>query len=191
MANTSGKEWVNSLRSFDRKLARAIYLVCTVFLAAIMAIIFFAVICRFVIHYSTPWTEEFTRFSFIAMSFLGMGACLTMNEHIEIDVFSAIAHKIKNLDKRYIFYKIDDIFRYLFIGGLGSYLMYLYIDYTMKQYKMNQISAGLHLPMWILYVVLTVGFALLIIHCIINIIVIIGNYEAVRGNASIKGEFES
>ncbi len=184
---SNSKKWVTTLNSFDRKLANVVEVICTFILVFILAIIFMAVICRFILHYSTPWSEEATRFSFIAMSFLGMGSCLTKDEHIEIDVFAALASKIKNIDTKYLVYKIDDIFRYGFIGGLGGYLLYMYIDYTIKQHKMNQISAGLHLPMWILYAVLTAGFALLVIHCILKLVIIIGDYKAVRTKESLEG----
>ena len=190
MGKASTKAWVNALGSFNQKLANTIFFICTILFIGVMVVIFIAVIGRFLLHFSTPWSEEFTRFSFIALSFLGMGAALAMNEHIEIDVFTALANKIKNIEKKWLFYKIDDLFRYLFLGGLGSFLMYMYFDYTIKQQKMNQISAGLQLPMWILYVALTAGFALLVIHCVINIIMIIGDYETVRSRDSLKGENE-
>ena len=183
----NSKKWVSTLHSFDRKLANVVEIICTFMLVAIMAVIFMAVICRFILHYSTPWSEEFTRFGFIAMAFLGMGSCLTKNEHIEIDVFAALANKIKNIDKRYLIYKIDDLFRFGFIGGLGGYLLYMYTDYTMKQHKMNQVSAGLHLPMWILYAVLTVAFALLVVHCIMKFVIILGDYKIVRTKESLEG----
>ena len=177
------KSWPENLHSFDQKLATIVEYLCAIVLAAVMTVIFIAVLCRFVFHYSTPWSEELTRFSFIAMSFLGMGACLTKNEHIEIDVFTALVNKIKNPAKR-----IDDFFRYLFIGGLGGYLLYMYFDYTIKQQMMNQISAGLHLPMWILYAILTAAFVLLLIHCVTNLILVITHYSVIRSEESMKGE---
>lgn len=183
----NSKKWVKTLNSFDQTLANVVEYICTFMLVAIMAVIFMAVICRFILHYSTPWSEEFTRFSHIAMAFLGMGACLTKNEHIEIDVFAALANKIKNIDKKYLVYKLDDLFRFVFIGGLGGYLLYMYTDYTIKQHKMNQVSAGLHLPMWMLYTVLTCGFALLVIHCVMKIVIILGDYSVVRTKESLEG----
>lgn len=183
----NSKKWVRTLNSFDQTLANVVEIICTFMLVAIMAVIFMAVICRFILHYSTPWSEEFTRFMHIAMAFLGMGSCLTKNEHIEIDVFAALANKIKNIDTRYLVYKIDDIFRFGFIGGMGGYLLYMYIDYTIKQHKMNQVSAGLHLPMWMLYTVLTIGFVLLVIHCVLKIAIIIGDYKVVRTKESLEG----
>lgn len=187
MKENAKNSWPARLHSFDQKLATAVEYICAIVLAAIMAVIFMAVLCRFVFHYSTPWSEELTRFSFIAMSFLGMGACLTKNEHIEIDVFTALANKIKDPAKKYKAYRIDDFFRYLFIGGLGSYLLYMYSDYTMKQHMMNQISAGLHLPMWILYAILTAGFVLLVLHCIMNLIFVVTHYEVIRSEESMEG----
>lgn len=179
------KKWVVSLNNFDKGLATVFEYICTFMLIACIGVILMAVFCRFVIHFSTPWSEEFTRFTWIAMAFLGMGACLTKNEHIEIDVFAAIARKVKDLDKRYLLYKADDLFRYIFIGGLGGVLFKMYFVYTVKQKMMNQISAGLHLPMWILYVALTVGFFMLVLHCITNIIMIIGDYKVVRDKSTI------
>lgn len=188
MNKKTQKSWTENLHSFDQKLATIVEYLCAIVLTAVMTVIFIAVLCRFVFHYSTPWSEELTRFSFIAMSFLGMGACLTKNEHIEIDVFTALVNKIKNPAKKYRVYRIDDFFRYLFIGGLGGYLLYMYFDYTIKQKMMNQISAGLHLPMWILYAILTAAFILLFIHCIMNLILIITHYSVIRSEESMKGE---
>lgn len=187
MKEKANKSWATSLYSFDRKMVNIMEYVCALMLAVIMLVIFITVLCRFVFHYSTPWSEEFTRFSFIAMSFLGMGACLTKGEHIEIDVFAAMANKIKNIDKKYIAYKIDDLFRYFVIGGMGTYLLYMYFDYTIKQKMMNQISAGMHLPMWILYAVLTFAFVLLVVHCLFNLILIVKDYSLVRSKESLEG----
>ncbi|MGN1413593.1 MAG: TRAP transporter small permease [Anaerovoracaceae bacterium] len=187
MKDKASKKWAVCLHSFDTKLATVTEYVCAIMLAVIMAVMFVAVLCRFIFEYSTPWSEELTRFTFIAMAFLGLGACLTKNEHIEIDVFAALANKIKNINMKYIVYKIDDLFKFVFIGGLGAYLLYMYFDYTVKQKMMNQISAGLHLPMWILYAVLTFAFVLLLVHCLINLVLIIADYSVVRTKESLEG----
>ena len=52
---------------------------------------------------------------------------------------------------------------------------------------MNQVSAGLHLPMWMLYSVLTFGFVLLVTHCVLKFIIILGDYSVVRTKESLEG----
>jgi len=179
------KKWVVSLNKFDKGLANIEEIICTIMLLACICVIMMAVVCRFILKYSTPWSEEFTRFMWISMAFFGMGCCLTNNEHIEIDIFSAVMKNVKDLDKRLLIYRIDDLFKYLFIGVLGGWLLLQYINYTTKQFAMNQISAGLHLPMGYLYALLTVGFFLLTLHCILNIIIIIGDYSVLRTKEDI------
>lgn len=76
-------EWLDrlfqGLRSANRAVLIALY-------AVIIAVCFLAVIFRYVLNDSLTWAEEFSRYLFIAMVFLGAAYVVPENGHLRMDV---------------------------------------------------------------------------------------------------------
>jgi TRAP-type C4-dicarboxylate transport system permease small subunit len=54
-------------------------------LASMVLVVFAQVFCRYVLLDSPPWTEEFSRFNFIWLSFMGAVAVFRRKAHLVID----------------------------------------------------------------------------------------------------------
>jgi TRAP-type C4-dicarboxylate transport system permease small subunit len=65
----------------------AIKIICRIFIGAIVAIIFYAVIMRYVFHRPPAWSEESSRFMFIWMIMLSTVLVTHEQSHIQITVF--------------------------------------------------------------------------------------------------------
>jgi C4-dicarboxylate transporter DctM subunit len=88
MAGTSSARhysgWLNGVRSaFDKLLER----VCVVLLIILLITALLQVFCRYVLSASPKWTEEFARWTFVWMIFLGMAVAVHRDAHVRIDMF--------------------------------------------------------------------------------------------------------
>jgi len=66
---------------------KALNLICRIFVAAIVAIIFYSVIMRYVFLRPPPWAEELSRFIFIWIIMLGAVLVTREQSHIEFVLF--------------------------------------------------------------------------------------------------------
>jgi TRAP-type C4-dicarboxylate transport system permease small subunit len=76
-------EWLDRL---FRGLRRANRAVLIALYAVIIAVCFLAIIFRYALNNSLTWAEEFSRYLFIAMVFLGAAYVVPENGHLRMDV---------------------------------------------------------------------------------------------------------
>ena len=60
-------------------------LICTVFVGAIVLVLFYAVVMRYVFHMPPAWSIEASRFMFLWLVMFGAALVTRENSHIEID----------------------------------------------------------------------------------------------------------
>ncbi|WP_318614615.1 TRAP transporter large permease subunit [Sporosarcina sp. YIM B06819] len=108
----------------------------------------------------TTWTEEISRYIFIAVSFLGASLAIKKRESIQVN---AIVKRLpKNIQSSISL--ANTIFMLYF-----SYIMIRYgIELITFQFDMNQLSPALGVPMAVPYSAVPIGFALIILRLFQN-----------------------
>jgi TRAP-type C4-dicarboxylate transport system permease small subunit len=73
---------VDNVLNFVEKILE---LICTVFVGAIVLVLFYAVVMRYVFHMPPAWSIEASRFMFLWLVMFGAALVTRENSHIEID----------------------------------------------------------------------------------------------------------
>lgn len=110
------------------------------------------IIMRYIFHASMSWPEEACRYMWIASTCFSLGYVTKNNSALKVDVVMTILPK--KISK--FLGMIIDIFLLILHG-----YMTVYSFITMQMIiRSGQLSPAMRMPMWILYLILTVGFAL-------------------------------
>ncbi len=135
-----------------RKAQRATVMLLAFILAAMMCVIFLQTFTRYVVFYSLPWSEEVSRYLFVALVCLGINVGVTDNLMIRIDNIDAFLSK-----RMKWFFEIGRLAVELFAS-----VMLLAGSFDMIAIGKFQKSPALRIPMNMLYGVMALGFALAI-----------------------------
>ncbi len=139
-------------KAYD-KFLDAINGVTGVVLALLCGIVFVQVIMRYVFGHSLSWSEELTRYMFVWIIYLGVNLGIRGNNQIKIDIMDLALHG----KARKVLHLIQHLISIAacVAAAWGSYYL-IKIGFLAK-------SPTLHWPMWIIYIVFPIGFALDII----------------------------
>ncbi len=123
-----------------------------IFLVLISCIMMAQIVMRYVFHASMSWPEEACRYMWIASTCFSLGYVIKNNNALKVDVvMSLLPPKLMLL-----LTKLIDMLL-LFLHGYMTF-------YSFKTMRMiiaaRQLSPAMRMPMWILYLFLTIGFAL-------------------------------
>ena len=127
----------------------------------------FQVFMRYCMHQSLGWSEEFARYCFVWLVFIGISFGAKMMKHITIDA------------GLYIFPKI--MRKYVVICGQILFLVFsiwilcLAWQFAVRQFNIGLLSPSMRIPMWIVYSAPVVGFTLTSIRVIQAIIHSLGH----------------
>lgn len=125
----------------------------TVSLAVMTTITFVAVICRYNLHYSLPWSEELVRYLFAWTSMVGSSVAVRTGAHIGINVLTdQLPGKIK---------KPVEIIAYF--CSLGFCVALFFLGFEQMVAQSNQSSPAMGLNMGLVYACLPVGSVLMFI----------------------------
>jgi len=147
------------------KLTKAINICTGIVLAIMVFIIFLQVIMRYVLGHSLSTSEELTRYMFVFVLYLSVNLGIKGDNQIKIDVMDLQLHGTALKILKIVQYVLSAIA--VIAAMVGSF-------YLIKTGKMA-ITPSLHLPMWIVYLVFPVGFALDLIELFIKISCIISD----------------
>ena len=134
-------------------------LFCGILLAIMTIIMTAEVVCRYFLGQSLIWAEELVRYMFIWTIFIGSASCIPLKGHITVDLLTQI------LPKKVCYWM--ECFTSLFWIAICGWFGYLSASYTMTVYQRGEFSTAMHLPMWIVYLALPLGFFLMLIRLII------------------------
>lgn len=81
-----GEKWFKSIQSWVMRLNAVI-------LILIMSIVFIQTVTRYVVFYSIPWSEEASRYLYVALTLLGVNIAVTENQFVSIDLIDNILSK--------------------------------------------------------------------------------------------------
>lgn len=128
-------------------------------------IICYQVFMRYVMQASLSWSEELARYLFIWMAYIAISYGVKMKQHVCVEAFTLIFPE----KHRYIFDIIGD----LVFASFGVLMLYYSWGVLTGQMAMGQTSPGIQAPMFIIYAAPFVGFILVIIRLVQDMISII------------------
>lgn len=152
------------------KLQKVIKLVIGYVLALMMCVVFAQTFTRYVIFHSIPWSEELSRFLFVALIVLGINIGISENMMVKIDILET------HLGKRGKF--IANLC-YLMVGLLMN-AAFAYSTFGLIKIGRLQKSPSMQIPMSVMYIVLLVGFVLAVLAVFMKILELIYTYRKER-----------
>lgn len=73
------------LKKLDKIVVKICEIVLVISIVAMILLVFWQVICRFLIHMSVPYAEEFARLAIVWCILLGGALAVRTNDHIRVD----------------------------------------------------------------------------------------------------------
>lgn len=132
------------------------------FVAAMTIVIIAQIISRGVFNYSIFWAEEFSRYCFVWVTFIGASVTYKSGEMVALD---------------FIVNKISTRFKWLYLGILELIVLIFSLValnfglmQTFSPSIMNQVSPAIQLPMFIIYLSIPIGFGLISLYAINSIL---------------------
>jgi|GEM_PF-854170 len=129
-----------------------------------VSVSFLEVICRYVIHVSVGWTDEFCRFTMIWMAFIAAGHAARRGRMVRLEIIYVIfRHMSKKVHA--LFDCISGIIA-IFFYVVASYCVWIVI----QRISGIQYSAAFRIPMAFMYSSIIVGCLLLILNTIASML---------------------
>ena len=128
-----------------------------IFMAAAVMVIIISVVGRR-IGYAPAWAEEAVRYLVIWITFIGSSVCFRRGAHYGVDVIRRVNSKP--------FQKFIAAFVLIVSGIFAFFLLYFGAKYTAFTMASGQKTAALGWPVWLVYISVPIGGALVIIHLI-------------------------
>ncbi len=104
------------------------------------------------------WSEEAARYLMIIAAFAGISLGFRENSHLGLSFFMEVMPK-----KLKPFFRMIRFVVLILFGVLMIFLAYQLVE---KQINVSQFSAAMHLPMWKVYLVLLLGFILMMVRIV-------------------------
>jgi TRAP-type C4-dicarboxylate transport system permease small subunit len=136
------------------------------------AISFLQVICRYVLHISTPWAEELSRYLFITVTYIGSAIAVKQSSHIELDLMDLIYLKylkLKSTSKLIKFILGINIIAVFLFCILMAYFVF---DYLQRNISRGATSTAMEIPMAIPIAFIFLGFVLMVLHYIYRFLIL-------------------
>lgn len=141
-------------------IQRITYALAGFTMLAVIVLIFVNVLCRYFFLYSIPWCEEVTRYMFIATIFLTLNIMVSQRAELRVDLLDNFLKGKAKLIVSFIVYLIV-----LITLGIMTYS-----GIMLTAAGKISVSPSLHLPMYIVYGLIPLGYGLTIISVMINMV---------------------
>jgi TRAP-type C4-dicarboxylate transport system permease small subunit len=146
--------------SIFASVQKIISAVIGIIMMLIMIIVFVQTFTRYVIFYSIPWSEEASRYLFVALILLGTNLAITQNQMVSIDLIDSF---LSEGTKK----KLEVIRQFL---SLAISATFFYSSFGMLEIGGFQMSPAMRLPMNIMYGIVSLGFGLMVIAVILQML---------------------
>ena len=146
---------VNFIKNFEANLSALL-------LAGMTIIITIQIIFRYFISYSLSWPEELGRFLFIAAVYIGASYAEKEDKHLAITILRTSAGKWCQRFIPIIAQTINVLFCILM-----TWWGYVMVEFM---YNTNQLAPAVQISMYLVYIVIPLGFGCMSIRAIINLI---------------------
>ncbi len=120
-----------------------------------------AIVMRFILEIPFFWGEEAARYFMLLGVYFGMSVAVKEKAHLGVDIFTNLLPPRAGRIVRFIAQIITTI----------TYLVVTKVcwDFVARMARGSQTSPAMSIPMWIVYSVLLVGFALCVLECLLEI----------------------
>lgn len=154
------------LKALDEGLEEKICMV----LMALMAVFMIAqVIARYLFNSSLSWPEEVCVYMLIWMGMLSLSYCIRTNTSIKVEmIIDLFPVKVRR-----VFHILEDVIAIVFYGLLCIPAW----DLLGKTIRSGQVSAALHIPMYLIQCAPLIAFVLAVIRSLQNIYGNIKNFQ--------------
>lgn len=126
---------------------------CATAVLATALVLFVNVALRYVFSASTSWAEEFIKYLMIWITFIGGSICVREGAHIRMDfLLCKLPKSARSMADRVVY-----VLSALFCGAMAFYGGQI-VAFTVKT---GQVSPALKIPMWIVYLAIPIGCALM------------------------------
>ena len=143
--------------------------VCVVTLLVMSVVIFWQVVCRYVLKSSLPWSEELSRYLLVWTSFIGGAYGVRLGAHIGVEAFTLLLPK-KAQKALNIVVMIACLILCAVICKFG-------FEIVQTQLSKNQLSPAMRIPMGYMYAAIPIGMIFFIIRYLQDIIEAIKNFN--------------
>lgn len=126
-----------------------------------VSINFIQVLSRYIFHYSIPWSEQTSVVLFMFMILIGGNLAIKEDSEIRIEII-----KFKNQRSNTRFRLISDVISLLTLGLLFVSAIFL----TIQGRTVPQSLSAIPLSYWQLYMVMVIGFGLMFIEKLTNVV---------------------
>ena len=151
------------------------------FLLSIVICVTIQIVCRSILHISTPWTEEIARYLLIWMTFLGSPVALQKGEHLMVDLFYS---KYPARIRQYVHFGCE-----VSVAVFCSYLLYFGIKLCQDPRVQRFSSPAAGIPRTWVYSALPVGAFLMLIIALYDayntVLIVAGKRDDNTANAII------
>ena len=137
------------LKWLDRNLEKFIMRAA---LALICVVLMFQVIMRYCLGNALAWPEEFSRLCFIVASFYSVGYCIRYGLMLRVEL---LVNMMPHGARRFF-----TIFAQLCSLALFSFMARSAVDVVMRSRKTMQLTTALRVPMYAIYAVVGIAFAI-------------------------------
>lgn len=169
------RRFITALDRFCDRLNRLTEIGIALLLAATVAVTFLQVVCRYGLDSSLSWSEEFSRYAFIWVIFLGAGSVARRGQHMAVDALrSVLSGSARHMLEVFV--------------GLVGILFFAVFGYTavlLTDNAMGQISTALEIPIAVVYAAAPLGAALSVLHLANGIVQGIAGARQQSGSGAI------
>lgn len=140
-------------------MQKVVTTVTSIALTAMIAVVFLQTFCRFVIFQSLSWSEELSRYLFVAVIVLGVNVAMSNHMMVRIEIIDnylkGSAAVAMNLIRRFAALFVNIIFVYSAVKliKIGGY----------------QTSPAMSIPMSFLYSIILIGFVMNVLAALMDI----------------------
>lgn len=188
MSSVKETKFFNGIVKMEKIVTKGVRIVCSAWYAGLIIMMILQVFTRFVLKAPLPWTDEAARYLWATLCFIGCGAAITDNAHIEINIISSLLKNVDDKKKQLRLAKIADGVRFSILIFLGGLLTYLTTKYMFMMLKSGQVTAAMEIPVWFVYALIIFGFVGVIFHSICRLIITIINHESIIDPIIIGGD---
>ena len=135
-------------------IQRISYAVAAFCMFAVILLIFINVLCRDVFSFSISWSEEMTRYMFIGTLFFTLNIMVSQNAALRVDILDNFIH---NQRSKHILNLIT------YVLTVVALLVFTLSGVMLVQAGLTSVSPSMHIPMWIIYAMMPLGYFLALI----------------------------
>ncbi len=162
------------MKAVIQKIEKTEEVLCVIMLMLMCLFIFLGTVSRFTGMFIISWAEELSRYCMIWSVFLGIGVAACRGQHFMVNAIGLFCPSSV--------VRISQILCAFLVAAFSLLCVIYGFDVLLWQINANQITATLHWPMWLMYLSIPLGLALMAIcYCY-------HTYEIITGKVDIKQE---